>query len=79
MKESLKQTLEFCNTWEKNFDSSLKAIKKFKEDTGTRPLLTPTTEQKYEIQLNLLMLELTEMIEIFQRTKAGPEEHNNHE
>jgi hypothetical protein len=66
---SPKMNEEFVSNWEKNFESSLKTVKKFKEDMKARPKLTPTTESKFETYLNVLILEITETLEQFKGKK----------
>lgn len=68
-KEQTKGQEDFIGNWEKNFESSLKVIRKFKDDVRARPILAPTTEAKFEQYLTILILELTETLEQFKGKK----------
>lgn len=52
---------KWCESWEKNFDSSLKALNKFKDDLKGRPQLPNITEKRCSIYLELLSAELEEI------------------
>ena len=60
---------KWCESWEKNFDSTLKAINKFKDDMKARPELPNITQRRYWIQLQLLQMELKEIEERFGYTE----------
>ena len=65
---------KWCESWEKNFDSTLKAINKFKDDLKTKPNLPDITRKRFWFQLQLLTLEIAEIEENF-----GYKEEINHE
>jgi hypothetical protein len=52
---------KWCESWEKNFDSSYKALSKFKDDLKDRPVLNSITEKRFTIYLDLLSAELEEI------------------
>jgi hypothetical protein len=53
---------KWCESWEKNFDSTLKSLNKFKDDLKNRPRnLTDLTEKRCSLYLELLMVELEEI------------------
>lgn len=56
------------DSWEKNFDSSLKALNKFKDDLKDRPSLPKITERKFMIYLQLLKAEIEDIQERFSPT-----------
>lgn len=52
---------KWCDSWEKNFDSSLKALNKFKDDIKDKPHLSPITERRYALYLDLLEAEIQDL------------------
>ena len=55
---------KWCESWEKNFDSTFKAIGKFKDDLKTIPHdLNSKTQSRVKTYINLLMMELDEIQE----------------
>lgn len=54
-------TEKWCESWEKNFDSSLKVLNKFKDDLKDRPTLPMITEKRFVLYLDLISAELDEI------------------
>lgn len=53
--------MAWCDSFEKNFDSSLKALNKFKDDLKTQPELPEITRKRCTLYLELLQAELEEI------------------
>jgi hypothetical protein len=68
-KQSLEDVTKWITNWEKNFDATIKAVKKFKEDLLTKPTLSDTTAKKYRLYLDLLDTELQEVREIYEEVE----------
>lgn len=62
---SAEQT-KWISNWEKNIDSTLKAIKKLREDLETNPKLTNSTTQKYHLYIRLLLAEIMETVDLYE-------------
>jgi hypothetical protein len=71
-KQSIEDVTKWIANWEKNFDSTIKAVKKFKEDLLTKPTLSETTAKKYRLYLDLLDTELKEVREMYEELEPGP-------
>lgn len=63
---------KWFQNWEKNFDATLKGIKKFKEDLSTKPNFTPITAQKYRLYIDLLESEIMELKEVYEEYEPRP-------
>lgn len=52
---------KWADSWEKNFDSSLKAVNRFKDDVKTKPELPEIVRNKYLLYLDLLSAEIADI------------------
>lgn len=53
---------KWCESWEKNFDSTFKAIGKFKDDLKQKPSdLNAKTQKRVKAYIDLLIMELDEI------------------
>lgn len=58
--------IKWCESWEKNFDSTFKAISKFKDDVKQKPSnLSTKTQNRVKTYLDLLIMELDEINDQF--------------
>jgi hypothetical protein len=62
---------KWCESWEKNFDSTLKALNKFKDDLKEKPELPQITEKRFSIYLDLLQAEIEELKTRFQTKQVS--------
>jgi hypothetical protein len=57
---------KWCESWEKNFDTTIKALSKMKDDLKNKPSnLNYTTHRRFALHLELLAMEVEEMKENF--------------
>lgn len=63
--------LKWFQNWEKNFETTLKAIKKFREEFDGRPNFTKTTAKKYALYFDLLEQEIIELKELYDEMEGG--------
>jgi hypothetical protein len=56
---------KWFSNWEKNFETTLKAVKKFREDLTTKPTFTLATAEKYRLYFRLLEAEMIELKEYY--------------
>lgn len=62
--------IKWCESWEKNFDSTFKSVGKFKDDMKQKPSnLTGKTYKRCEAYVDLLIMELEEIKEQFSNTQ----------
>lgn len=61
---------KWCESWEKNFEATLKAMNKFKDDLKSQPDLPGITSKRCYLYLELLFTELEEIKSNFKYTKA---------
>ena len=56
---------KWFSNWEKNFETGLKAIKKFREDMSSKPKFSTATAEKYRLYFRLLEAEIIELKEYY--------------
>jgi len=56
---------KWFSNWEKNFETALKSVKKFREDLSGKPKFTKATAEKYRLYFMLLEAEIIELKEYY--------------
>ena len=66
---------KWCESWEKNFDATFKAVGKFKDDMKQKPSnLNSKTQKRVRTYIDLLIMELDEIREQLPQADAYMEE-----
>lgn len=64
-KHYTKDEIKWFQDWEKNFESTLKDLKKFREYLDNKPKLTTITATKYGLYFRLMEQEILELMHMY--------------